>query len=463
MRRSKSCRGGLVAVLCLFLLSACGGGSGGGASSGSGEGSGSNSSGTGGTTTSGSGTGGSNTGSGSTTFGNSGTAENLTGMGETVLDPTYNATLIRITNQTVNGGTGYGKNIASQHQAFSPDNQYVILNENGNNVVRNLQNYSSITGTNPFGYNDVRWIPNKPHQLIHFDGNGDTTLRLQRTEIDSQTIETVFTFPAPFEKIRPNQSNTEISRDGKWIAGLASASANDQIIFTVNLETNTLGPTFSLNDLYTTVCTPDPTYGQVEPLWVAVSPLGTYLVVQWGRAGATRCSGLETFDLSQNGAFTGWVYDGSQPGDLGVEADGATEFFMTIEASHPADSNYYGVTSRKLPGGASPSSPTYYQMIDSNGVSVSCSGPAAVCLVTTNGPADTANSTFPSGSVFLQYTNGTVQRIAHPNSSNCGVNNTPRASLSRDGKKIIFASDLREGEACTGVSDQAEAYMINLN
>ena len=58
-------------------------------------------------------------------------------------------------------------------------------------------------------------------------------------------------------------------------------------------------------------------WGMVEPDWIAPSPLGNYLVVQWVRDGVEPCSGLETFDI-HSGEFVGRVHTSHAHGDLGV-------------------------------------------------------------------------------------------------------------------------------------------------
>ncbi|NIN95957.1 MAG: hypothetical protein GTO49_13485, partial [Anaerolineae bacterium] len=93
------------------------------------------------------------------------------------------------------------------------------------------------------------------------------------------------------------QSWDELSRDGRWLAGMASRNDGAQVIFALDLQNLVLGAQLPLPDLYAGPCEPDPVWGEVEPDWVGVSPLGNYLVVQWVRDGTTRCSGLEIFDL----------------------------------------------------------------------------------------------------------------------------------------------------------------------
>jgi hypothetical protein len=197
---------------------------------------------------------------------------------------------------------------------------------------------------------------------------------------------------------------------------------------------------------------------------VGVSPLGNYLVVQWQRDGITRCSGLETFDL-QTGDFVGRVYNGHQHGDLGVDSDGTTEFFMTFELYHPSGNEALGV--RTLPGTSTVSPPTYVQELDWIADHISCQGPHGVCLVTTY-DNETGGWSALEGELFLQYTDGSVLRLAHHRSSGCGYWVQPRASISRDGRYVVFASDWGQEtgtDSCGGGNDlgAGDPYIIDLS
>ncbi|NUM47707.1 MAG: hypothetical protein HUU38_23630 [Anaerolineales bacterium] len=349
-------------------------------------------------------------------------------------DPAFGTTLRRLAEASEAGS--FETHIYSQLQAFSADNVYVLLTRPEGYLVRRLDNLSGIP-LDTAEWNAPRWQPALAHTLVHYDTNADTTVRVQYTNVDTQATTTVFTFPAEYETIRSNQSFDELSHDGRWMAGMVQRNDGAQVLFAVDLQNLTLGAVLPLPDLYAGPCDPDPQWGEVEPDWVGVSPLGNYLVVQWPRDGVTRCSGLETFDL-ETGAFVGRVSDSHQHGDLGLLPDGVTEMFMTFELYHP--SGMLSIGYRTLPGTATVSEPVYVQTLDWFGAHISCQGPAGVCLVTTD--ADASNGWQPlEGEVYLLYTDGTVRRLAHHRTSNCGYWVQPRGSLSRDGQYVIFASD----------------------
>jgi hypothetical protein len=379
--------------------------------------------------------------------------------GARFVDPVFGLTLRRVSDTSDSGG--FETHEYSQLQAFSSDNAYLLLTGSQGYLVRRVSDLSPVAGLDTSDWNAARWYPPQPHTIIHFDSNADTTIRLQLTSVDAQTTTTIFTFPAPYQRIVANRSSDELSEDGRWLAGVATRGDGAWVIFALDTVSRTLGAQIPVPDLYTGPCQPDPQWGPVMPDWVGVSPLGRYLVVQWTRDGTARCSGLETFDL-QSGAFIGRVYDGHQHGDLGVDADGVTEFFMTFElAAPPPNNDRPAIGLRRLPGSATASPPTYLQVLDwGNSEHISCRGPNGACLVTA-GAWDVNGWTAFEGELFLQYTDGRVLRLAHHRSSSCGYWVAPRASISRDGRYVVFASDWGRQLDCDDLG-RGDPYIVDL-
>ncbi|OGQ22871.1 MAG: hypothetical protein A3I05_01745 [Deltaproteobacteria bacterium RIFCSPLOWO2_02_FULL_44_10] len=372
------------------------------------------------------------------------------------VDPVFGTSLRRVTNRVSQGG--FGTQIYSQLQAFSTDNQYLLLIEDDTYVVRRRDTLAAMS-VNLTNINAPRWHPMLAHTIVAYDSNGDTSLGVLYIDVDSGSVTPHFTFPSSYQRIRSNQSFDELSENGMWMAGMASMQNGDQHLFALNLQTQSLGASISLNGLYNSaICAPDPQWGNLEPDWVGVSPAGRYLMVQWKRDGTSRCSGLESFDIS-TGTFVGRVYDGHQHGDLGIRADGS-EFFMVFELYHPSGQLSLGV--RDLPGSATASAPSYVQQMSwGHGGHISCRGPAGSCLVTTS--VDQSNGwNALEGEIFLQYVDGRVRRLAHHRSTSCGYWVQPRASISRDGRYAIFASDFGAAHCSGNNLGRGEAYLLNM-
>lgn len=374
-------------------------------------------------------------------------------VGVNFTDPAFNTTLRRVSNASDSGG--FETQIYSQLQAFSADNAYLLLTGDNGYVIRRVSDLAPIAG--PLDLNIPRWHPTQAHTLIHFDSNADMTVRVQFTNVDTASTNTVFTFPSQYQRARVNQSFDEISEDGRWLAGEVTRNDGGLVIFALDLQNLRLGAVLPVHDLYTGPCQPDPDWGEVEPDWIAPSPLGRYLLVQWTRDGTTRCSGLEAFDI-QTGAFAGRVYDDAQHGDLGVMPDGTTEFFMTFEIYAPCGP---GTAIRFLPGNATVAPPTCLQSIEwGNMDHISCRGPHGLCVVTASWWTDNGWNPFEQ-EIFIQYTDGRVRRLAHHRSSECGYWVQPRASVSRDGRYIVFASDWGRQINC-GDLGRGDPYIIDL-
>lgn len=375
-------------------------------------------------------------------------------------DPVFGTTMRRVSAASDTGG--FETHTYSQLQAFSSDGVYVLLGGGDGYVVRRVADLTAVTGIDASDWNAPRWDPSQPHAIVHFDSNADTVVRLQRTDVESLQTTTLFTFPAVYQRVRVNQSFDELSRDGRWLGAMLSKADGSSVIVSLDVQAGVLGAELPIPTLYAGPCQPDPVWGVIEPDWLAASPLGRYLVVQWPRDGTERCSGLETFDIG-TGTFAGRVYDGHQHGDLAVDADGVTEVFMTFELYHPSGNLSIGV--RALPGTADASPPTYVQVLDwGNGEHISCRGPKGVCLVTAG--TDSGNGWGPfEGELFLQRTGGTVLRLVHHRSSSCGYWVQPRASISRDGRYVVFASDWGRQLGCGDDGDglgRGDAYIMDL-
>jgi hypothetical protein len=86
--------------------------------------------------------------------------------------------------------------------------------------------------------------------------------------------------------------------------------------------------------------------------------------------------------------------------------------------------------------------PIYIRPIDWDigGDHISCQGPPGGCLVTTHSDPTDGWQPFEQ-ELFLLYLDGSVLRLAHHRSSSCGYWAQPRATISQNGRLVLFASD----------------------
>jgi hypothetical protein len=406
--------------------------------------------------------------------------------------PGYGTILRRLTAATDSGG--FATQIYSQLQAFSPDGRFILVTTNTGYRVLELSTGRDMP-IDPRGWNAPRWNPAADHEILAFDSNDDTSLALLGTEVDGGGTRTVFQFPARYERIRPSQSFDEVSRDGRWIAGLASISGGDQAIFALDLEVMRLGAEIPLRVLYgqagsgsrsgaeqTAViagrCAPDPLYGVLEPDWIGVSPGGSALVVQWVRdwaPGVGGCSGLEAMSL-QTGSYLGRVANGHAHGDLGQLRDGK-EVFYTVALSSPEDPNLPSVVYHELPidrrmDPAEGARPQVFLLTIPWGAAehLSAQGPPGMVLIG-SGAFDPSSGRLRShpASPFAQelalvFSDGTFRRLGQTRTSACGYWAQARATLSPDGRYVAFASDWFSGTGRTGCEGgdlgSADLYLL---
>jgi len=401
-------------------------------------------------------------------------------LNQPVTDPTFNVRFKRITDATSRSG-GYAVHDYSQLQAFSYDNRYILLNGDQGYIVKDVataQTVRTLADSNDFGVNAPRWRGNT-HNIIFFDDNGDSTLRLEQLNVDSGSVTPLFTFPANYQTIVTVSSSDELSNDGRWLAGLATTPSGN-VIFSLNIEESItqfqlVGTQVPISDLF------QPTgsceiytdidengqpivYGAVDPDWIGVSPLGNYLIVQWERDGTTPCSGLELRNI-QTGALIANIRDRHDHGSLGLTADGR-EAFLSIMGESPENSQLPALAYWEL--GDRSSNPHFLLTIPWNLDHVSCVGPRGICAVTSYYAEGNQRQVF-DGEIYLIGFDRSVKRLLHHRSSECGYWVQPRASISRDGRYIVFDSDLQietggqtSCERLNTLEGGGEVYIIDL-
>ena len=357
----------------------------------------------------------------------------------------------------------WGAHIYSQLQAFSPDNSHILLIENGSYIVKNritlttVLSLDSVIIAGNFDVNAPRWHPTMVNTIVAYDSNADAIIRVVYINVVTGVVTVQFSFPSLYAGILSNQSFDELSHDGKWMTGMATTSDGDAIIFSLNLENDTLGAQLRLSELYSQ----NGGGTNFEPDWIGASPLGNYLAIQWVRdIPNARLSGLEIYSIN-NGQFIQQINPLHDHGDFGLDNNGNEVFVSTILAS-PEDNNLPAIVSYGLPLRAN--DPQLILTVPWETVwHVSCQGPNGQCVVTSGMTGANFNK-----EVFILWHDGSVRRLTHHRSSICGYWVQPRASISKDGHFIVFDSDFNDEaggiDSCSvqGALGGGDVFMIEL-
>lgn len=381
-------------------------------------------------------------------------------------DPVFGTRIRRVSSlgrRTCTGSAcGFEVPTYSQLQAFNRDDTFMLLTSSDGYRVRRASDLASVLVFPSWRWRLPRWDPARRRILIHFNRDDAADVRLQKTDVVTRKTRDIFTFP-DYSSILGKQSFDELSHNGRYLAGEAVRSDGRHELFLFDLVRRKIRLALRLDRL----CRPDPTWGLLDPDWVAPSPLGRYLVVQWVPNGTARCNGLEAYNLT--GQFAGRIVTGHGHGDLGVTRGGA-EIFMTA-ATHPDGPNETGLAWYRLPGTSTAAAPHHVRLLDWKALMshVSCQGPPGVCLIT--------SSSVPSATccragwqpfqqeVWLQYLTGgkkrnsaPVLRLAHHRSSEQGYWAQPHATLARDGRYALYGSDwgIKRGK------ERADPYLVRL-
>lgn len=356
--------------------------------------------------------------------------------GQVFQDPVFGTDMMRFTDAIDRGD--YANHTYSQLQAFSHNSDYLLVDEAAGSVVRKLSDRSMAPIGPITGVSTLRWWPGHENKLFYFDTDDSGRVRARAAHILTGQRDTLYTFPATYSRIFSNQSFDELSDDGRWVGGMI-ASGDDAVLFAVDLVNKRQTVALSVSGLYNSVCQEDPQYGQIDPDWVSASPLGNYLVVNWARDGAQRCSGQEVYDIN-TGRYLGHSYDGRQHGDLAVTTAGEEVFFTDVP--NPDNNGLPALGYYRLPDGVN--SPVYLRTIPWHGIwHVSCRGPRGMCLVTSFDSESgwDLRQVLESELYMIYLSDGSVRRLAHHRSSGCGYWVQPRATLSLDARYAAFDTD----------------------
>jgi len=413
-------------------------------------------------------------------------------VGESFIDPNFGTSVRRITNAPAQT---FERHEYSQLQAFNSDGTLVLLNQNGCFVVRNMVSLDLVRNL-PCNINSPRWNPASPSEVVYYDsndvGSGNVRVVLQKMNVITGAQTDIYTFDSQYRTVDGSRSWEELSRDGRWIVAILRRTDGQQDIVAYDIANNVVGTRLSTDSNFgrNSGSCPQAAAGAYQINWVAPSPLGNYLVIQWDRDGSGFCEGVEVFNI-QTGQYMGHVADNRAHSDMGID-DNGDEIYVS-----PYSRDNLFLAKTRFPGSAN-FAQGYTSMILTprwGHIShLSCKGPAGVCVLTANTNTD---APVPGGEsfdneIYLVGTSGTsadtgssndntnadIRRLAHHRSfEGCTINDVPRcnseidppacladynyrgqpqASMSRNGRYVIFGSNF--GTCANGFED----YVIDL-
>lgn len=362
-------------------------------------------------------------------------------VGQTVIDPDFGTPIKRLTGP----GTAH---LYSQLQALDASKTYALYTEGGY-VIRRYPTNELIMGVAATSkWNAPRWHPTMPGVMIHYDDNADTTVRLQLTTVATRAVQTMFTFPAQYIRVLGNQSFDQPSRDGKWIGGAVTRNDGVMVLFALDMINGQLGAVRPHSDF---ACAAGSTVD-----WASVSPLGNYLVVQFVGSPAA-CNGFQLFDI-QTGVHVRTLNADHHHSDQGVAADGR-EFLLMPFTYSAYNNNYPAIIAYFYDGTKKEVTMTNWGAFSH----VSCQGPAGGPCVLSSTRITAAGQQPLENELTLLWLDGSMVRLTHHRSTQCGYWGIPMATITKDGKTIIFNSDW--GVTPCGANDglgTASQYTIEL-
>lgn len=370
----------------------------------------------------------------------------------TYLDPVFGACVQRVTDFPTLG-SDVTVPTYSQLSAWNANGTKILLS--GLQIL-NADTYA-LDHQAP-GMSGARWSPADPNSIYSTSGNS-----FRRYDIRTRQLTTARQF-SEYSALERDVSYEEMSDNGRFVALQGELSNGGSEIFVYDVQNNVKSSTISGK--------PPGSCGGAD--WVAMAPLGDYLLVNWGGGGSDRYCGVEAYDLSMN--YVGKVATGHGHGDLAIAPDG-TEWYV-----YYTHDNYKGITGPRIVKARVPDGYDAWIAGDPNGLvalanigwrasgHLSCqSHRVGWCAATAGGDPSDGLDPF-EGEVYRVFLDSTeasphLFRLTHHRSeegyvgSNCSFSSywaQPHATSNRDGTKIIYGSTWNQ--TCV-----VESYVIDVS
>lgn len=361
--------------------------------------------------------------------------------GATYTDSVFGTEILRLssaldsTNNADGGQLTYVMDEYSTVSAFNQDRSLFLLQHDSYFGLYDGQ--GAFIADLPFAVHagsQPRWSRTDPRVLYFLNDN-----RVRRIDVFAGTITTLHTF-SEYGSISGN-GESDVCFDGDHLV----LAGDGRYVFVYDLANDTKGPVFD-------------TGGRgFDSLYISADDQVT---ITWYESGTSRYQGIELFN--ENMVFQRQVARAGGHMDMARDTNGDAVLVWANSADpNPVCDN--GVVKVRLSDGQQ----TCLQELDwSLAVHISCADSGS-CIVGTYAPGDPA----PSGSwpaftneVYQVLLDGSeIRRLAHHRSRpHNGYNYTPRATVSRDGARLIYSSNYSLQAIAGAPTEYSDAYLMTV-
>jgi len=229
--------------------------------------------------------------------------------GVTFTDPTYKTCMVRSTDHTADGVSGFTRNDYARRQAFNSDSsKYIVYSLNGAWQLYDAKTRSRLKAlSGPAGDAEPQWSSTNPDVLYYIPTNG-VGMKLNELTVSTGVTRTLGDFSARLKakwagaNAAWTKSEGSPSKDGRyWCFMVDNASWGSVGVFTWDRDTNTILGSMNTN-------------GE-RPDHVSMSPSGNYCVVSGDGARGTVAYSRD-FSASRK------LLQKSEHSDIAIDANG---------------------------------------------------------------------------------------------------------------------------------------------
>jgi len=340
--------------------------------------------------------------------------------GGSYVDPAFGTTITRIGNSQALGV----QNDESEYSTVTPfnsDNSKILLIEfsqfalyDGNTMAR-IQALPGVSSSS-----EPRWSRTDPNTFYYHVYGANQLLKYN---IATGTTSVVHTF-GEYHSITVGNGEGDISFDGDHFAFVG----DNRYVFVYTISSDTKGPAF------------DTSGGSMDAVYI--SPNNNVLIA-WGQRGTGRFQGEELFD--SNMSFLRQVADNDEHKHMTRDVDGSEVLIQSDGSPTPMPGCPGGIVKINL---ANAAKTCIFNLTAndnwSDAVHISAPDSGGWAFIETYNSSASQSPWYPYTNEILQIKldGSEVRRLAHHRSNTSAYDGQPRVSVSRDGSRLLFNSNM---------------------